>query len=126
MARGSLDGERNAGRVGGGLDVGLLKIPPSLAQGKIIFNEQNDWVVSQLWVHQRRSEKEIRTEQDEIRRKECEPRTPWSAFHNGTLRYSRVLWGLRAHGGNLPNQDQQILQVLLVPRRGLRMFLGSL
>lgn len=51
----------------GGLDVGLLKIPPSLAQGKIIFNEQNDWVVSQLCVHQRRSEKEIGTEQDEIR-----------------------------------------------------------
>lgn len=49
------------GGVGGaGLDVGLLKIPPGLAQGKIIFNEQNDRVVSQLCVRQRRSEKEKR------------------------------------------------------------------
>lgn len=58
VARGSGEG----GGMAGGLDVGLLKIPPGLAQGKIIFNEQNDWVVSQVWVHQRRSEKENRPE----------------------------------------------------------------
>lgn len=103
MWRGGVEGW---GAGGGGLDVGLLKIPSGLAQGKIIFNEQNDWVVSQVWVHQRRSEKENGTERDEIRSKECEPLTAWRTFHNGTLRCSRGLLGLRAHGGSLPNLDQ--------------------
>lgn len=61
MLSGEAGGGMWRGGVGGaGLDVGLLKIPPGLAQGKIIFNEQNDRVVSQLCVRQRRSEKEKR------------------------------------------------------------------